>query len=202
MIAHEGFGLSKFISYGNAIDLDEVDILDYLAKDKETKVIVFYMEGVKRGKDFIEVAKRATLEKPVIVIKGGTTEAGATAAHSHTASLAGNYEAYEAVFKQFGIIKAESLDDLLNFSKIFDTQPLAKGNRVAIITNGGGTGAGNGFPIQQQPGPAAAFKGLKHQAARSDAPDSQHTLAAGYGRRCGRQEVQCSPRCDRQRSKC
>ena len=74
------------------------------------------------------------------MIKGGTTEAGATAAHSHTASLAGNYEAYEAVFKQFGIIKAESLDDLLNFSKIFDTQPLAKGNRVAIITNGGGTG--------------------------------------------------------------
>ncbi len=140
MIAHEGFGLSKFISYGNAIDLDEVDILDYLAKDKETKVIVFYMEGVKRGKDFIEIAKRATLEKPVIVIKGGTTEAGATAAHSHTASLAGNYEAYEAVFKQFGIIKAESLDDLLNFSKVFDTQPLARGNRVAIITNGGGTG--------------------------------------------------------------
>jgi len=140
MIAHEGFGLSKFISYGNAIDLDEVDILDYLAKDKDTKVIVFYIEGVKRGKDFIEVARKATLKKPVIVIKGGTTEAGATAAHSHTASLAGNYEAYEAVFKQFGIIKAESLDDLLNFSKVFDTQPLMKGNRVAIITNGGGTG--------------------------------------------------------------
>ncbi len=140
MVASEGFGLAKFISYGNAVDLDECDILEYLMHDNSTKTIMFYLEGVKRGLEFMEVAKRATKVKPIVAIKGGTTEAGGAAAHSHTASLAGSYEAYEAMFKQSGIIQAKSLDDLLDFAKIFETEPLAKGNRVAIITNGGGTG--------------------------------------------------------------
>jgi acyl-CoA synthetase (NDP forming) len=140
MMANEGFGLAKFISYGNAVDLDEVDILQYLMKDKDTKVIIFYIEGVKRGRAFFEIAKKATKIKPVVVVKGGTTEEGATAAHSHTASLAGNYEAYEAAFKQSGIIQAKSLDEVIDYAKIFDTQPLAKGSKVAVITNGGGTG--------------------------------------------------------------
>ncbi len=140
MVASEGFGLAKFISYGNAADLDECDILEYLMHDSNTKTIMFYLEGVKRGLEFMEVAKRATKIKPIVAIKGGATEAGSSAAHSHTASLAGSYEAYEAMFKQSGIIQAKSLDDLLDFAKIFETEPLAKGNRVAIITNGGGTG--------------------------------------------------------------
>lgn len=140
MMANEGFGLSKFISYGNAIDLDEVDILKYLMHDNDTKVIVFYIEGVKRGREFFETAKKATRIKPVIVIKGGTTEQGASAAHSHTASLAGNYEAYKAAFEQSGIIQADSIDDIMDYAKIFETQPLAKGGRIAVITNGGGTG--------------------------------------------------------------
>ncbi len=140
MIASEGFGLSKFISYGNAIDLDEVDIINYLAKDEDTKVVIFYLEGVKRGREFMAAARKATAKKPVVVIKGGVTAEGSSAARSHTASLAGSYQAYEAVFKQTGITQAESLDDLLGFAKIFETQPLSKGNRVAIITNGGGTG--------------------------------------------------------------
>ncbi|MEM0149775.1 MAG: CoA-binding protein [Candidatus Micrarchaeaceae archaeon] len=140
MIDNEGFGLARFISYGNAAVVDEVDILNYLADDKDTKVIVFYIEGVKRGKEFIEVARRTSLKKPVVVIKGGVTEAGAGAAHSHTAALAGSYEAYEAVFRQFGFTIAKDIKDLLNYAKIFETQPLATGNRVAIITNGGGTG--------------------------------------------------------------
>lgn len=140
MIDNEGFGLARFISYGNAVVVDEVDILNYLANDDATKVIVFYLEGVKRGKEFIEVAKRATMIKPVVIIKGGMTEAGSIAAHSHTASLAGSTQAYEAVFKQFGFVEAKDIKDLLNFSKIFDTQPPSKGDRIAIITNGGGTG--------------------------------------------------------------
>ena len=140
MISGEGFGLSKFISYGNAIDLDEVDILNYLGNDNDTKVIVFYIEGVKRGREFMDTAKKISMKKPIVVAKGGRTSAGSKAAHSHTASLAGSYEAYKAVFKQSGIIQAHSLGEILNFSKIFDTQPLLKGNRVAIITNGGGTG--------------------------------------------------------------
>jgi acetyl coenzyme A synthetase (ADP forming)-like protein len=140
MINNEGFGLARFISYGNAVVVDEVDILNYLMHDKETKVIVFYLEGVKRGKEFIVIAKRTTRIKPIVVIKGGNTEAGAQAAHSHTAALAGSHEAYEAVFRQFGFSIAKDIKDLLNFSKIFDTQPLATGNRIAVITNGGGTG--------------------------------------------------------------
>ena len=140
LISNEGFGLARFFSYGNAAVVDETDILNYLMHDKYTKVIVLYIEGIKRGRDFVETAKKATKLKPIIVIKGGVTEAGAQAVHSHTAALAGSYEAYEAVFRQFGFTIATDIKDLLSFSKILDTQPLSTGNRIAIITNGGGTG--------------------------------------------------------------
>ncbi len=140
LISSEGFGLSKFISYGNAAVVDEVDILNYLAHDDDTKVIVFYIEGVKRGREFVELAKKATKLKPVVIIKGGTTPLGASAAHSHTASLAGSSEAYKAVFRQFGFVEAETLEDLTYFAKIFDTQPPVTGKKIAIITNGGGHG--------------------------------------------------------------
>lgn len=140
VINSEGFGLARFISYGNAAVVDEVDILNYLMHDKETKVIIFYIEGVRRGKEFIEIAKKVTRIKPVVIIKGGTTEAGAGAARSHTAALTGSTGAYEAVFRQFGFSIAKDLKDLLNFAKVFGTQPLTIGNRVAIVTNGGGTG--------------------------------------------------------------
>ena len=140
LISGEGFGLSKFISYGNAAHIDEVDILNYLMEDEETKVIVMYIEGVKRGKEFIEVAKKITKKKPVIVLKAGRTSEGMAAAHSHTAALAGNYEAYEAVFRQFGFVISEDISELLYYAKIFSTEPAPRGNRIAIITNGGGTG--------------------------------------------------------------
>jgi len=140
LIAKEGFGISKFISYGNAAYVDEVDILEYLMHDNETKVIVMYIEGVNRGKDFIEIAKKITKVKPVVIIKGGMTAEGGVAAHSHTAAIAGSSEAYDAVFRQFGFSQAKDLSELLHFAKIFDSEPLPKGNRIAIITNGGGMG--------------------------------------------------------------
>ena len=140
LISREGFGLSKFISYGNAAHVDEVDILKYLMDDTETKVIIMYIEGIKRGKEFIEVAKKITKIKPVIVLKAGRTAVGSAAARSHTAALAGNYEAYEALFRQYGFTIAEDLSDLLNYAKILSSEPNPKGGRVAIITNGGGTG--------------------------------------------------------------
>ncbi len=140
LIAKEGFGLSKFISYGNAAHVDEADILEYLMHDDETKVIIMYIEGVKNGGKFIEVAKKITKTKPVVIIKGGITEAGAAAAMSHTASLAGSNEAYEAVFRQFGFSMAKDISDLIYFAKVLASEPLPNGNRVAIITNGGGTG--------------------------------------------------------------
>ena len=140
MINSEGFGLARFISYGNAAVVDEVDLLNCLANDDKTRVIVFYLEGVKRGREFIEAARKATLKKPIVVSKGGMTEEGARAAHSHTAALAGSHQAYEAIFRQFGFTVADDIQDLLNLAKIFDTQPLPKGRRVAVLTNGGGTG--------------------------------------------------------------
>lgn len=140
LIDHEGFGLSCFISYGNADIVDESDILNYLVKDDETKLIIFYLEGVKDGKRFIETAKKLALKKPIIIIKAGITNQGAVAAHSHTASLAGNAEVYNAIFKQFGFIIAEDLYDLLYFAKIFETEPLCTKNKIGIITDGGGAG--------------------------------------------------------------
>lgn len=140
LISGEGFGLSKFISYGNAAQIDEVDILNYLMHDDETKVVVMYIEGIKRGKEFIEIAKKITKIKPVVVLKAGRTEAGASAAKSHTASLAGNYEAHEAVFRQFGFTIANDLSELLYYAKVFASEPAPKGPKIAIITDGGGTG--------------------------------------------------------------
>lgn len=140
VIASEGFGLSKFISYGNAAYVDEVDILNYLMKDDETKVIVMYIEGIKRGKEFIEVARKIAKVKPVIILKAGRTNAGVAAARSHTAALAGNYEVQEAIFKQFGFTVAKDIDELVYYAKIFVTEPAPKGNRISVITNGGGTG--------------------------------------------------------------
>ncbi len=140
LIADEGFGLSKFFSYGNAAQVDEVDILDYLMNDDETTVIVMYLEGIKRGKEFVETARKAGLKKPVIVLKAGKTAAGIKAAHSHTAALAGDYEVQEAIFRQSGFIIAEDLSDLLHYAKAFTSEPAPNGPRVAVITNGGGAG--------------------------------------------------------------
>jgi acetyl coenzyme A synthetase (ADP forming)-like protein len=140
LIAKEGFGLSKFISYGNAVVVDEVDILKYLGDDEDTKVIIMYIEGVKRGKEFIEISKEVTKKKPVIILKGGVTAQSASAVHSHTASLSGSFAAYRAVFRQFGFIVADDLSDLLNYAKAFSTEQMPTGKRVAIVTNGGGAG--------------------------------------------------------------
>ncbi|HLD15900.1 MAG TPA: CoA-binding protein [Candidatus Nanoarchaeia archaeon] len=140
LISREGYGFAKFISYGNALSIDESDLLEYLGNDKETKVICMYIEGIKDGKKFIKVASNVTKKKPVIVIKGGTTEAGSKAALSHTSALAGSFEIYKGAFKQSGIILAESLEDLFNYAKVLEKCIKPKGNRVQVITNGGGYG--------------------------------------------------------------
>jgi len=139
LAARAGIGMSKFVSYGNAAVINECDLLEYLENDPETEIIVVYLEGVKDGRRFLEVARKITPKKPIVVIKAGKSAAGAEAAKSHTGSLAGAAEAYKAAFKQAHVIEAETLDQLFEFAKIFD-QPLPKGKRVGIITNGGGMG--------------------------------------------------------------
>jgi acetyl coenzyme A synthetase (ADP forming)-like protein len=140
-LAEEKIGIAKFVSYGNGMDLTESDLLDFLANDKKTKVIVMYLEGIKSdGKRFIETMKKITKKKPVIILKAGKTEKGTKAVASHTGSLAGSAKIYSSVFKQTGAIEAESWEELFDYAKAFSTQPLPKNNRLVIITDGGGFG--------------------------------------------------------------
>jgi len=138
-LAEAGIGISKFISYENAIDVNECDALEFLGKDRKTKVITIFLEGVKDGKRFIEVARKVSKKKPIIALKGGKTQAGKKAVLSHTAALAGFSKIYSSVFKQLKIIETKSWEELFDFAKAF-LQPLPKGNRIAIITDGGGFG--------------------------------------------------------------
>ena len=136
----EGIGLSKFISLGNKADLDEVDFLAMLKDDAETDVILGYLEGIGRGRDFISVAKEVTSRKPVIMIKTGRSEGGKRAASSHTGSLAGQDEAYDVAFEASGIIRANSLREAIDLARGFSSQPIPQGRRVLLLTNGGGAG--------------------------------------------------------------
>jgi acetate---CoA ligase (ADP-forming) len=140
MATTQGYNFAKFVSYGNAMDVDESDLLEYMGNDKQTKIICMYIEGIKNGKKFLEIAKKVSKKKPVIVIKGGTTEQGSHATASHTGSLAGSAEVYFGAFKQAGCIIANSLYDMFNYAKIMEIVVKPKGNRVQIITNGGGYG--------------------------------------------------------------
>jgi len=136
----EGIGLSRFISIGNRVDVDEVDLLDYLMKDDKTKSVAIYLEGAKRGKDLFKKLKEITKKKPVIIIKAGQTAEGSHAASSHTGALAGEAQVYSGVFKQTGTIEVKEIEDLFDISKALAFQPLPKGNRIHLITNGGGFG--------------------------------------------------------------
>ena len=135
----EDIGFSKFVSVGNMADIDFADLMEYLAEDNNSKSIALYIEGIKNGKKFMEIAKKVSKKKPIITLKAGKSESGARAASSHTGSLAGSYAIYDAAFKQSGVLVAETIDDLLSMARAF-TQPLPKGKRVAIMTNAGGPG--------------------------------------------------------------
>jgi len=141
-MAYHNLGVSRAISYGNKVDVDDVDLLEYLGEDDKTKVILMYIEGLKpgRGRQFIEVAKKVVKKKPVLVYKAGKTNRGSLAAASHTAAMTGEYSIYRAAFKQAGIIEVESFDEMMDAVRIFLHQPLMKGNRVYIVTDAGGTG--------------------------------------------------------------
>jgi acetyltransferase len=136
----EKYGLSALISYGNKADLDVHDFIEFLAEDPKTKSIAIYLEGLKDGRKFIEVCKRVSKTKPIIVLKAGRTESGSKAISSHTGSLAGTYQIYEAAFKQAGVCQAETVEELFDLAKALAYQPPCRENAVAIVTNGGGCG--------------------------------------------------------------
>ena len=136
----QNFGFSSFISLGNKAMIDESDMLIYLANDPATKVIVGYLESVENGPRFMHSANIATRKKPVILLKSGRTAAGARAASSHTGALTGTDRAYDAAFRQTGIIRANRMEDLFAMAQAFASQPLPKGPGLGIITNAGGPG--------------------------------------------------------------
>ena len=138
--AYSGYSFSKFISYGNATQLDESDFIEYLLHDENTKVICLYAEGIKDGEKFFETLKRTTAVKPVIVLKGGLTDAGMKAAVSHTGSLAGDKNVFFGILNQTNAIKASSLEEMFHIAALFEKKVDFANNRIQIITNGGGYG--------------------------------------------------------------
>lgn len=136
----EQIGLSKFVSVGNKADVNENDLLAYLKDDPQTDVILLYLEDLTDPKGFVERARAISKQKPLLAIKAGRTAEGAKAASSHTGALAGSDEAYDSLFAQCGVLRVESLEELFGYAMAFATQPLPRGNRVAIVTNAGGPG--------------------------------------------------------------
>ncbi len=133
-------GMSKFASIGNAADVGFVELLDYMRNDSKTTVITVYVEGVEKGRELYQALKRASEIKPVVVLKGGTSEAGARATKSHTGSLAGSSKIFEGAIRQAGCVTAPTLDTLFEIAKLFDYQPLPRGCNIGIISNTGGAG--------------------------------------------------------------
>lgn len=135
-------GLSALFSVGNMADIDVAELSLLLADDPDTRVIAIYLEGIKpgRGKEFIETMRKVTMKKPVVVIKAGRTKRGMRAVASHTGSLAGSDALYDAAFKQSGIIRAYTIEEMFDIARAFSQQPLPRGDRTVIITNGGGVG--------------------------------------------------------------
>ena len=153
-IANKQVGFSHFASLGNELDVNETDVIEYFGSHPEVKVIAAYVEGIQDGERFIRVASQVSRHKPIVILKAGRTDAGAQAVSSHTGSLAGSYAAYQAAFRQAGVIEVPDMPSLFAVAWALSCQPLPEGERVAILTNAGGTAAlasdslaANGFEL-------------------------------------------------------
>jgi acetate---CoA ligase (ADP-forming) len=135
-------GFSKFVSFGNKADVNEIDLLSYLAEDDKTHVIAMYLEDITNGRAFIETARKIFWEtgKPMLGLKSGRSPEGAKAVSSHTGSLAGSDSVYDAVLIQSGVQRVDTIAELFDYAALYTTQPMPKGNRLAIVTNAGGPG--------------------------------------------------------------
>ncbi|CAG0904624.1 unnamed protein product [Cyprideis torosa] len=140
IVENESLNVSKVCSIGNKCDVNENDLLEYFGNQESVDVISMYLETISDGRNLTRIAKKVAAEKPVIFLSGGRTEAGAQAAMSHTGSIASNAKIVEAAAKQTGMIMADDFTELKDFAKVFSTQPLPKGNRVAVITLAGSVG--------------------------------------------------------------
>ncbi len=135
-----GLGFSKFVSIGNKADINEVNLLEALALDDNTRVISAYLEGISDGRNFLDVARAVSRHKPIVIFKSGVTQAGIKAVSSHTGTLAGSEKAYDSAFLKTGVIHARTVEDLFQISRVAASQPIPRGHSVAIVTNAGGPG--------------------------------------------------------------
>lgn len=138
--ADDGVGISKFVSYGNGADLSAIELIRYLKTDDETKVIALYLESVSDGREFMEAVKEVSAVKPVVIVKSGRTATGQRATLSHTGSMAGSDNIFDAALKQCGAIRVDTLSDLFELCKGFSLLPEAKGRELSVVTNSGGPG--------------------------------------------------------------
>ncbi len=167
-----GLLYSKVVSIGNQSDLTIEDFLEYFAADPETKVIGCYIEGIKRGREFLQLAKQISPRKPIIVWKGGKTEAGVRIAASHTGSLAGNRAVFEAALRQSGVVSADNLEELIDIAMGFTSPVLPAGNRLGLIAEAG-SGTVTGADIYEELGLAMPTLSPKNQKAIADALEGQ-----------------------------
>jgi acetyltransferase len=133
-----GIGIAKLASLGNKADLSEIDLLEALAEDEQTQVVACYLESVESGPRFLRAADAVASRKPLIILKAGSTAAGARAVSSHTGAMAGGDSAYGAAFKRSGVVRADSFDSLVDYTRALAMQPLPPGRRVAVVSNAGG----------------------------------------------------------------
>jgi acyl-CoA synthetase (NDP forming) len=135
-----GLGFSRIISSGNEADLQTPDLLEFLAEDPKTEVVLSYLEGVKDGRRFFQTARKVSARKPFLMVKAGETEAGVKAAFSHTGALAGSADLFSGLCRQTGILQAETIEEMVDVAAALITQPLPRGRKVGIVTLGGGWG--------------------------------------------------------------
>lgn len=166
-----GLGFSRFISLGNKADLSEIDFIESCAADKNTSAILCYIEDVVDGEHFVEVCREASKYSPIIILKSGTSSAGAKAASSHTGALAGSDRAYDTAFRQSGVLRAENMNELFDLAQAFATLPLPKGNRVAIVTNAGGPAIVTTDAVEESGLKMASFSKSTAEKLRANLPD-------------------------------
>jgi acetyl coenzyme A synthetase (ADP forming)-like protein len=135
-----GLGLSAFVSIGNKADVSSNDLIEWWEEDERTKLVMLYLESFGNPGAFARIARRVARTKPILAMKSGTTSAGRKAASSHTAALAGSDAAVDALFRQAGVIRSRTLDELVDVASVLSAQPVPRGRRVAVLTNAGGLG--------------------------------------------------------------
>jgi acyl-CoA synthetase (NDP forming) len=150
MASNNGIGISKFVSTGNEADLHFEDYLEFLAQDEDTRIIAAYIEGLREGRRFFRLAREITTTKPIIAIKTGSTGQSGKAARSHTGALAGSDAVYTAAFRQSGVVRADDEEELCDTVVALLSQPLPRGNRVGILTMGGGFGVVTAEACEQE----------------------------------------------------